>query len=104
MQVIKAEDPVAEYIDMLADKNYTDEGMEKENPAKVKGVLFGLLFAAGNVQQGPIFLIGNFKNGNVIIHKETIVFKVMKYFPASLMDDVMEKMAVEKEVLENGAS
>lgn len=97
LDVIKSDDPSAEYEEMLARRNMTDKGTDTENDEKIKGLLFGLLFFAGNAEEGPLFLVNNFKEGSIIIHEESIVFKMIKYFPASMMDEVVEQIGKQEE-------
>ena len=53
---------------------------------ELKAAIFGVMF--GNI--GPITLIEQYKNENIIFYPETAVFKVMRYLPVSLFKDAME--------------
>lgn len=57
---------------------------------ELKGAMFGILFQNA-VEKDPLFLFKNLNNGNVIIYPETVIFKLLKIAPLSLMEGIMQK-------------
>ena len=58
---------------------------------KLKAGLFAMSFAEG-MKDSPMFLFREFKKGNIIIYKETILFKAIKIFPIGVFDKVAGKI------------
>ena len=75
-----------EVISQLA----SEQGIETD--AKMKGTMFGILFFAMTQQQGPFFIIQQYKKGNMMIHEETLIFKLIKIFPPKVFEDIFEKI------------
>ena len=73
------------------------ESTEKKLPSiaddagQLKSALFAMLFAK-EVMQKPMFLFDQFKKGNILIYKETIVFKAIRVFPSSVFSKVADKL------------
>lgn len=96
LEVIKAEDVVNAYQDMIEDKGYTDDAVDEMDTDKIKGLLFGVMFSIAN-KDDPTFLFTNYRNGNIRVYEESLIFKLIKNFPEFLMEDVMEKIEVQKD-------
>lgn len=63
--------------------------MEIENDAEFKGTLFAATFASAMEEQGPLFIFDQYKEGNIIIHPETAMFKFLKIIPSSILKNVI---------------
>ena len=87
--VIKAEDPVGAYEELLLEHGHTDAGSEAENSVKIKNFLFGLMFSVAN-QQDPTFVFTNIRSGNIKVYEETLIFKLLKNFPEFLIKDLIQ--------------
>ena len=59
--------------------------------ADMRALLFVQLLSS-SMENDRFFLIKEFKNDNVIVHPETITFKLAKMLPGSVLDSLAEKM------------
>jgi hypothetical protein len=50
-----------------------------------KGTLFQALFGSAIDKEGPLFIFEQYKQGNITIYPETMMFKVLKRMPLFLM-------------------
>jgi len=62
------------------------EQINIKNNAEFKSFLFILLFQRLIERQGPIIIFTQYKEGNVIIYPETMMFKFVKRIPNILLD------------------
>lgn len=116
LEVLNADDSISRYVDILIENEglsvdvkgdvvsqlAEDQGIRTD--AKMKGMMFGILFFAMTQQQGPFFIINQFKAGNLMIHEETLIFKLIKVFPQKVFEEIFEKIDQKMEDLENGSS
>ena len=79
----------------------SEQGIETQ--AKMKGIMFETLFAAMTIQQGPFFIINEYKAGNMQIYEETLIFKLIKIFPPKMFEEIFEQANGKMEELENGS-
>ncbi len=89
-RIIKSEEAAEDYRQLLAEKNFTDEGAESSNAEKVKGLMFYFLYSQASIEQGPMFLVDNIKSGLVKVYEETLVFKIIKRFPTSMVKNMIK--------------
>lgn len=72
---------------------------QSEKPEELKAMLFFML-TAGSLKQGPVFIIQEMKEKNIIIYPETIIFSMIKETPLGLISRgvgvVKEKMEKEE--------
>lgn len=103
--ILKSETPKDEVIDILfpdaseieRSALYSQFNEMFGSDKYLKIILFVMSLA--NVQQNedPIFIFEQFKDGNIIIHKETITFKLLKYFPMETINNIAQKFMPEVE-------
>ena len=55
--------------------------------------MFAALFAKAVDEKGPGFVIESFNQGRIRMAKETLTFKLIKFMPASFINDAAERMA-----------
>jgi len=105
IKLIESDNPIDLFVEELmkdfkGDEEYADKQREsyieqiKENYGDdhaIKAIAFSSLITAGTKQEGPMFLIGNFQYGNIIIYKESMLFKVAKYTPPAYTKMIMER-------------
>lgn len=96
-RVLRADNALEEFTNIIIDK----EGLEKRDEiinsigeelgssAKVKALMFGLLFQQLSEEKGAetgLYIFEEYKGGNIIIYPETAIFKFMKYVPQFVLD------------------
>jgi hypothetical protein len=69
-------------ISSLADVDIKEE--------EAKAGIFAFLISQA-FSSDPLFLLREYKEGNIIVYPETILFKTLKIIPPSLIESVMEK-------------
>lgn len=71
----------------MAEQKYRNE-MDKlfQDDAQLKGALFALLFTEEIKKEGQAFLIKQYKDGAIKIYEETLLFRLIKILPSSLID------------------
>lgn len=70
---------------------------KKELPeldSELKAILFIKLFGEKLDKEGPLFIIREFKKGNIDIYPNTAVVRLAKIFPLSYVDRFIEKVEV----------
>ncbi len=67
------------------------EFIENIEEDKFRAQLFSSLLEESSKQKGPLFLILFYREGDTLIYKETILFKLIKLLP----EGIMEKLPVE---------
>ncbi|MBR9691918.1 hypothetical protein GOV06_03965 [Candidatus Woesearchaeota archaeon] len=65
------------------------EQMNINEDAELKGALFGAAFAAA-MEDNPLFLFEQYKEGNIIIYPETAMFKFLRKVPLSLLKNMVK--------------
>lgn len=65
--------------------------LKKESPtdAAFKARIFGMLLRQAISEQGPLFILTQFKQGFIRIHKETIIFTTSKYLPQRYLQQLI---------------
>jgi hypothetical protein len=76
-------------------RKQVNEGMKIESDAEFRGFLFATLFSTAVEQEGPLFVFDQYKEGNIIVYKETALFKFMKKMPVSLVSKFVKVEEVE---------
>lgn len=96
--VLESEDP----LDQLISERLRQEGMAAtpevmaaaraemakqgaKTDTDARNIMFGLLMASGIEKKGPLFIIEEFKDGQVEITPETVAFKLIKILPISFI-------------------
>ena len=59
---------------------------EGDGSAEDKGMAFGVLVSTAGGDKGPLFMIEQYKEGNVKIYPKTIVFDLLKVMPLSWLE------------------
>ncbi len=86
LEIVESEDP----LDFLADNQLpentppmmVDEYKESlGDPDMLKAKILAIMFSKGMTQHGPNFLIGQFKEGNIIFYPKSPIIRAMKYIP-----------------------
>ncbi len=72
--------------------------------ANLRNILFVTLFGKKVEEKGPAFLLEGIKQEEIEVQKESIIFKTIKYFPSSILQKAMEKVAKIQGVETNGTS
>lgn len=62
------------------------EALGIQDPSQFKGYLFALLLGEGIREYGPLYIIDQYRDGNIVIHEETMLFQFIKVIPDSLYD------------------
>ena len=60
--------------------------MKIKSDEEFKGFLFAMLFSAALEQKGSIFILDQYKEGNIKVYPETIVFRTLKVIPSSIIE------------------
>lgn len=69
------------------------QSMNIKSDEEFKGLLFAMLFKAAVEQQGASFILDQYKEGNVKVYPETIVFKALKLVPSSVVKKAIGQSA-----------
>lgn len=101
---IKSEQPIESYVDYVLESEGITENKEliKEEFIKTikselgdddifKAMLFGNMISSAMETKGPLFLLINFQYGRIMIEKETLLFKTIKYIPPKYLESLMEE-------------
>lgn len=72
----------------LARQQFNEEIGQKN----IKAMMLGLIFNKALEQEGPLFIINNFKDSNIIVYPETITFKIIKLVPKFAYELAYEKI------------
>ena len=99
-KLIASETPIDDYIKLqmpdvsssqlpLARQQVLSQ-LEIEGDSEFKAALFGSLFSISIEQEGPLFLFDQFKQENVMVHPETMMFKLMKKIPNFILNSVIK--------------
>ena len=91
--LLESETPAYDYIESVVGtttrketlKNQMFSELNIQEDTEYKGILFFMLFGSAIEQQGPFFIFEQYKTGNIIIYQETIMFKLIKFIPSSLV-------------------
>ncbi len=84
---------------LKSDDPFSSLGINKEfippelTASKLKAVLF-MSALQKQLTENPIFLLKEYKKGNIYVYKETAMFKVIRYIPISLVNKIIEKAEV----------
>jgi len=62
------------------------EALGIEDPAQFKGYLFALLLGEGIREYGPLYIIDQYRIGNIVIYEETMLFRFIDVLPDALYD------------------
>lgn len=107
--IIDAENPLDTYADRVvkaaiqrndiapeyseeAKKQYLGEIQQKIGDAgQLRGALFGVMISEATNKQGSLFLLNSYHNKQVVIHKETFMFKIIKFIPGRILKLVSTK-------------
>ncbi len=99
-QLLSTENPKKTYTDLLIQtlsssnqamaQAFVDKAFKTE--AEFKDQLFAVLFSKAILQEGPIYLIREYREGNLLIYPETLAFKTIKKLPDDLFQLVSEKI------------
>ncbi|MAG16266.1 hypothetical protein CMO88_04350 [Candidatus Woesearchaeota archaeon] len=76
----------------IKSKNISSEKLNSEY-AEEKAEFFSVV--ANELFSDPVFLISQYKKGNIEIHEETIMFKIIKVLPTSMIKTIADK-AIDK--------
>ena len=112
ISIIRSDDPAGDFAEYLVREGKEEGGLKglatnflgpiSEGVAKndirsqfgsdleIKAAFFGGAFVTSLDDEGPSFLFGNFKEGEIEVFEETILFKTIKFFPASLFDKMLD--------------
>jgi hypothetical protein len=85
--VLRADDPAGELFNggiSVGGANFT--------AAQLKGVVFAGLFAKALDERGPGFVIEAFNEGKARTAKSRMTFRILRFMPKSLFDEIMEKI------------
>jgi hypothetical protein len=63
---------------------------EEFTASKLKMALF-MSTIQDQLTSNPIFLLKEYKDGNIYVYKETIMFKALKYIPVSMVKSIISK-------------
>ncbi|MDP7610163.1 MAG: hypothetical protein QGH19_00145 [Candidatus Woesearchaeota archaeon] len=73
-------------------KNEVLTELRTSNDIEYRAALFSMIFSNYIIGQGNVlYLLESYKKGNIFIYPETIVFKLMKSVPLSLVKPAIEK-------------
>ena len=93
--LLASDDAKGDFAAYLTDQDTPiDVDQTFASDAELKGVLFGLLFQIKSEEQGADFLLGGFKEGLILIHPESIVFRTIKYFPKAVLERFIQQPEV----------
>lgn len=59
--------------------------------SKIQGIAFLALAAKTISQEGPFYIVRQYKKGNIILYKETITFEIVKIFPEKYFEKILNK-------------
>lgn len=108
VEIINSENPKDEMVDLILrfqfnhmGLNETQQEMVKEqltlkiekqlqDSEAIKGQMFAALVSNGMEDDGSVFLIDQYKKGNLIVYKETILFKVLKLIPREVIINALD--------------
>lgn len=98
-QVMESEDSRDALIKLIAAKqglpeNVVEGTLAYENE-EIKMLGFGMLIGKVFMQEGPLYLLKQYREGNVAIYPETIMFKLIKRFPERIFNLIMSKLQPE---------
>jgi len=99
LTLISSETPVDDYItnaiirDGIPQEQREEEkqNMKQEfglTDQEFKGMLFASIFKKAVDEEGPIFIFKQYKEGNVVVYKETAVFKMINLIPTSFIKNI----------------
>ncbi|NOZ81092.1 MAG: hypothetical protein GXP63_05455 [DPANN group archaeon] len=84
-----------------AQMNLTVQAIQRRlgiaDPAGFKGYLFATLMGAAIQQDGPLFILDQFRRHHLTIHEETVMFRFLRVIPEGLFIDVVEKANLYKD-------
>lgn len=94
--LLESETPASDYIELVVGTTTQTENLRKQMFANLeiqeeteyKGILFFTLFGSAVDQQGPLFIFDQYKKNNIIIYPETMMFKIIKSAPQSLIEKI----------------
>jgi len=59
-------------------------------------MMLGLLIAGVSEQQGPTFIIDEYRTGRIDVYPETMLFKFLNYVPESAIERVRSRVGVQE--------
>ena len=65
--------------------------MDLKEESHVKALLLAAALPT-MVQENPLILLKEYKKGNIKIHKETLMFKILKSIPTNLITKITPKI------------
>jgi energy-coupling factor transporter transmembrane protein EcfT len=86
--VLNSDDPIEVY---KSKTNINVRNYGIEDPGEFKGNIFATLFNEKSGSMGQLFIMIEYKKGNVIVYPETASFKMIKLLPTSFIKNVFEK-------------
>ncbi len=98
-KIMRSEKPLQVYVDAVypefkasseAIKKSILSGLGIDDEYMIKGVLLAMLFAKALEEKDAVFILEEYRAGNLIIYPETIVFKFVKSVPATVYRKTME--------------
>jgi len=94
-RMISKQDIDTELIGMAEQKYRNEMNRLFQDDAQLKGALFALLFTEEIKKQGQAFLIKEYKAGAIKIYEETLLFRLIKILPSSLIDKLTQSVVSE---------
>ncbi|MBN1156586.1 hypothetical protein JXA85_03160 [Candidatus Woesearchaeota archaeon] len=92
-EIMRSNEPLKIYVDAIyPDSEAGSEAIRKsilsglsiEDEYNIKGVFLNMLFAKAMDEKDAVFILEEYRAGNLIIYPETIVFKFVKSVPTGL--------------------
>ena len=94
LSLIKSDNTIEDYADYYIENQDLPEmafdGIKEQlierfdTDTGLRGALFGSFFSRA-VQEDPLFLFTEYKKGNIIVYKETMLFRILKKVPLILI-------------------
>ncbi len=97
MPLLMSDSPIDDYIGLVLEDReqiYKDQFREQlqqtvEGDAEFKALIFASMFSGQMEESGSLFILEQYSKGNILIYPETILFRIMKRMPASILSKIM---------------
>ena len=96
MSLLRSENPIDDYVDNEIESDdktarYELRRQIQYSNTEFKSILFGALLGNGMEDRGFIFILEQYREGDVFIYKETLTFKIIKSLPLAFVRGLVTK-------------
>ncbi|MBD3249790.1 hypothetical protein GF336_07120 [Candidatus Woesearchaeota archaeon] len=100
--LLLSDSPIDDYADIVLkdqDDGYKEQFKQQlkkniKDGAEFKAILFSSLFSEQTEKTGSLFILDEYSKGNIEIYPETIIFKLMKRVPSSILSRLVKTKEV----------